>query len=65
MKFSNHLSVTAIKRLSNDSTFNFCRASVVDAFKEIKNLSTRKATQFTDLPAKVLKNNSGIWELRL
>ena len=56
MKFNNHPSFTAIKNLKNDSTFNFCRASVEDAVKEIKE-SIRKATQSTDLPVKILKDN--------
>ena len=42
------------------SRFYFYRVSVPDAVKEIKNLSTRKATQSTDISVKSLKENSDI-----
>ena len=35
--------------------------SVQDVVKEIKKLSTRKATQSTDIPVKILKENAGIF----
>ena len=42
------------------SRFYFYRVSVPGAVKEIKNLSTRKATQSTDISVKSLKENSDI-----
>ena len=53
MKFRNHPSVIAIKNLN--------RVNVEDVEKEIRRLSTRKATQYSDLPVKILKENSDIF----
>jgi len=61
MKFRNHPSVTAIKNLNKGKRFDFCRVSLQDGVKEIKKLSTRKATQSTDIPVKILKENSDIF----
>ena len=60
LKYRNHPSIVAIKKLNKGSRFDFCRVSVQDAIKEIKILS--KATQYTDLPVKILKKNSDIFE---
>ena len=60
LKYRNHPSIVAIKNLNKDSGFDFCRVSVQDVVKEIKRLSTRKANKHTDLPVKILKENSGI-----
>ena len=35
--------------------------SVQDVVKEIKKLSTRKATQSTDIPVKILKENADVF----
>ena len=56
-----HPSIVVVKNLSKGSRFDFCRVSVQDAVKEIKKLSTRKATQYADLPAKFLKEDSDIF----
>ena len=61
MKFRNHPSVIAIKNLNSGSRFDFCRVSVHDAEKEIRRLSIRKATQYSDLPVKILKENLDIF----
>ena len=61
MKFRNHPSVIAIKNLNSGSRFDFCRFSVHDVEKEIRRLSTRKATQYSDFPVKTLKENSDIF----
>ena len=61
MKYRNHPSIAAIKNLNKGSRFDFCRVSVRDVVKEIKKLSTRKATQYTDFPVKILKENSDIF----
>ena len=39
----------------------FCGVSVNNVFKEIKRLKARKATQITDIPAKMLKENADIF----
>ena len=57
MKFRNHPSVIAIKNLNSGSRFDFCNVNVQDVEKEIRRLSTRKATQYSDLPVKILKEN--------
>lgn len=60
-KFRNHPRVTAIKYLNNVSIQDsFCRVSVEDTVKEIKTFNTRKTTQSTDLPVKILKENSDV-----
>ena len=61
MKFRNHPSVIAIKNLNSGSRFDLCRVNVQDVEKEIRRLSTRKANQYSDLPVKILKENSDIF----
>ena len=61
MKFRNHPSVIDIKNLNSGSRFDFCRVNVQDLEKEIRRLSTRKGTQYSDLPVKILKENSDIF----
>ena len=60
LKYKNHPSIIAIKHARNGPGFYFCEVSVNDAFKEIKRLRARKATQITDIPVKVLKENADI-----
>ena len=43
------------------SRFDFCRVNVQDVVKGIKKFNTRKATQYTDLPVKILKEKSDIF----
>ena len=62
MKYSNHPSIVATKNLNKDSRLDFCRVSVQDVVKEVKKLSAWKATQYTDLPAKIPQENSDIFE---
>ena len=59
-KYKNHPSITAIKNARNGPGFYFCGVSVNDAFKAIKRLRAREATQITDIPVKVLKENADI-----
>ena len=61
MKYRSHPSIVVIKNLNKCSRFDFCRVSVQDVVKEIKKLNTRKVTQYTDLPVKILKENSDIF----
>ena len=56
-KFRNHPSIIVIKDFNKNSRFDFCRVSVENVVTEIKKLSTQKATQSTDLPVKILKEN--------
>ena len=57
----NHPSIIAIKNARNGPGFYFCGVSVNDVFKEIKRLKARKATQTTDIPVKILKENPDIF----
>ena len=57
LKYKNHPSIIAIKNAKNRPGFYFCRVS----FKEIKRLKARKATQITDTPVKILKENTNIF----
>ena len=41
--------------------FSFSNGSVADVKKEIRKLDPRKATQNTDLPVRILKQNSDIF----
>ena len=61
LKYKNHSSVIAIKNARNGPSFCFCRVSVNYVFKEIKRLKARKATQITDIPVKILKENADIF----
>ena len=56
MKFSEMILVLLpLKILIKVEKFDFCRVSFQDVVKEIKKLSTRKATQSTDMLVKILK----------
>ena len=61
LKYENHPSITAIKNARNGPSFYFCGVSVNDVFKEIKRLKAKKATQITDIPVKILKENADIF----
>ena len=54
--------IIAIKKNFNSSTlFNFLFVDKEDILKEIKNLKANKATQNTDIPTKLIKENSDIF----
>ena len=61
--YKNHLSITAItkktKNLGN-STFSFNFISHEDIVKELNKLKTKKASQKTDIPIKIVKENVDI-----
>ena len=63
LKYKNRPSIIAIKNARNGPGFYFCGVSVNDVFKEIKRLKARKATQITDIPVKILKENAGIFSV--
>ena len=47
--------------MDNSSLFTFSNASAADVKKEIRKLDPRKATQNTDIPVRILKQNSDIF----
>ena len=62
-KYKNHPSITAItKRMKNlgNSTFRFNFISHGDIVKELNKLKSKKASQKTDIPIKIVKENIGI-----
>ena len=59
-KYQNHPSITAIKKMHLLNKFLFKNASISDIKKELQNLDTSKATQKSDLPTKIIKENSSI-----
>ena len=62
LKYANHPSTIVIKDLNNTSLFNFSNVSVADIKKKkIRKLDPRKATQNTDIPGRILKQNSDIF----
>ena len=60
LKYQNHPSITAIKKIHLLNKFSFKNASISDIKKELQNLDTSKATQKSDLPTKIIKENSAI-----
>ena len=61
MKSRNHPSVSAIRSAFNPQSFNFSKVSVDDVLKEINKLGNRKAIRNTDIPVKILKQNTDIF----
>ena len=62
VKYRAHPSIIAIKENFNSSTsFNFLFVDKEDILKEIKNLKTNKATQNTEIPTQLIKENSDIF----
>ena len=61
LKYANHPSTIVIKDLNNTSMFSFSNVSVADVKKEIRKLDHRKATQNTDIPVRILKQNADIF----
>ena len=57
LKYANHPGLIAIKDLSNTSKFSFSNVSVAD----LRKLVPRKATQNTNIPVRILKQNSDIF----
>ena len=61
LKYANHPSTIAIKDLNYTSMFSFSNVSVAGVKKEIRKLDPKKATQNTDIPVRILKQNSDIF----
>ena len=58
-KFKNRPSIIMIKnKKKNDQSFSFGPVTFDDALKKVKALGTAKASQQSDIPIKVLKQNS-------
>ena len=62
LKYRAHPSTIAIKEnCASKSDFNFSFVEKVDILKEIKMLQSNKATQNTDIPTKLIKDNADIF----
>ena len=61
LNYANHPSIIAIKNLNNTSMFSFSNVSVADVKKQIRILDPRKAAQNTEIPVRILKQNSDIF----
>ena len=59
-KYKNHPSVKAISVKYDKNTFSFRYVSLDEIKKEIKNLNTMKACQDTDIPTKIVQENSDV-----
>ena len=60
--YRNHQSNAAIKKFCNSkSHFSFKNVQKEESLKELNNLSINKATQNTDIPTKIIKENSDIF----
>ena len=62
MKYRFHPSIVAIKKNCNSGlSFSFSQVERHEIMKKINNLKTNKATQSTDIPTKLIKENSDIF----
>ena len=58
-KFRNHSSIIMIKnKKKNDQSFSFGPVTYDDVLKKVNTLDTAKASQQSDIPTKILKQNS-------
>ena len=61
-KYKNHPSIKAIEKIPKpDNLFNFSNVDKEEVFKEIIRLDASKASQDTDVPTKVIKENADIF----
>ena len=61
MKYQNHPSIIAIRRVNRGFSFHFSHLTVDNVFKEIRNLDSCKANQAADISIKILKENADIF----
>ena len=63
LKYRNHPSILAIRERKK-AQINFCfkEVSIEEIQKEILNLNNKKASQNSDIPTKIIKENSDIFE---
>ena len=58
-KFRNHSSIIMIKnKKKNDQSFSFGPVTYDDVLKKVNTLDTAKASQQSDIPTRILKQNS-------
>ena len=62
-KFRNHPSIIMIKN-KNDQTFSFGHVTYDGVLKKVKTLDTAKASQQSDIPTKILKQNASLHIMR-
>ena len=60
-KYKNHPSIKVISEKYNKNTFSFNYVTLDEVIKEIKNLDSSKACQDTDIPTKILMENSDLF----
>ena len=62
VRYRNHPIIVAIKKFCNSkSHFSFKNVQKEEILKELNNLNINKATQNTDIPTKIIKENSDIF----
>ena len=61
IKYRNPPRVIAIKERCTNSRFSFSFIEKKYILKEIKNLQIKKATQDSDIPTKLIRNNSDLF----
>ena len=61
VRYRNHRSIVTIKKFCNSkSNFSFKNVQKEEILKELNNVNINKATQNTDIPTKVIKENSDV-----
>ena len=62
VRYQNHPSIVAIKKFCNSkSHFSFKNVQKEEILKELNNMNINKATRNTDIPTKIIKENSDIF----
>ena len=62
VRYRNHPNIVAIKKFCNSkSHFSFKNVQKEEILKELNNLNINKATQNTDIPTTIIKENSDIF----
>ena len=62
VRYRNHPNIVAIKKFCNSkSHFSFKNVQKEEILKELNNLNINKATQNTDIPTKIIKENSNVF----
>ena len=60
-KYRNHPSILAIRERKKAQIIFFKEVSIEEIQKEILNLNKKKASQISNIPAKIIKENSDIF----
>ena len=61
VRYRNHPSIVAIKKFcSSKSHFSFKNVRKEETLKKLNNLNINRATQNTDIPTKIIKENSDV-----